>query len=307
MSKLSRVDLCCELHQPLSSNRRLQRIRFHSGSHRYFVLEDSGRVRSNFVSVTSLIARVFPKFDANSNALRIVESRRFRQRHKRYEKYFKQHGPSILEDPVPVAAARLAEGWKEEGRKAAELGTAMHLDCENFYNDRPVLHPASAEHRMFLEYAQHMSNLGYEPFATELMVYGNGVSGAIDMLYKHSLTGAVVLRDWKRTKKLSSFGFGARSPFSVFAHLQAGNFVKYSLQLNLYAAILRKWYNIDVQDMAVVVLHPNNSTFIEKRVQRMDTETAELFRFRSHLRKTQRAFQGFVSLACLLPAAAARF
>jgi hypothetical protein len=296
---MKRVDLSSEIHVHLAGNRRLRRIRFDPAPHKYYVVDDFGSYQSNFISVTSVISRLFPKFNPIKTARRIVSSTPFRRGHKKYLKYIQKHGDCILTDAPDDAAAKIARGWKEEGEEAAALGSAMHEDCENFYNHRPVNDPDSKEHLMFLEYNRYMEGLGYEPFATELMVYGGGISGAIDMLYRHSSSGRVVLRDWKRSKKISTYGFGAKALYSVFEHLPPCNFTKYSLQLNLYAEILRRWYSIDIFDMAIVVLHPNNPSFVEKKIPRLEPETAELFKFRRYIVATQRVMQT-CTLALLL-------
>lgn len=298
--RMQKVDLSTELHHPLSGNQRLARIRFEPNQHKYYVFSKDGRrVKSNFISVTSVIKRIFPKFNAVQQAQKLVNSQGFKRGHKKYRKYVDRHGASILEDDTETAVQKIVSGWKEDGQKAADLGTRMHKDCENFYNQRPVQFPDSLEHKMFLQYDAYMHSMGFEPFATELMVFGGHISGAVDMLYKHTLTGEIVMRDWKRTKKLSSFGFGSTALFSVFEHLPACNVSKYALQLNLYAAILRKWYAIEVNDMALVVLHPGNSTFIEKKIPRMDLETEELFRFRNFLLNSQITLQAFILLVFL--------
>jgi len=81
--------------------------------------------------------------------------------------------------------------------------------------------------------------------------------------------------DWKRTlgiKKTNPFKQG----FYPFQDMDDVNFNHYSLQLNMYKYILEKNYNIEIESMNLVCLHPSNDSFIiepvpnlQYRIQRM--------------------------------------
>ena len=55
-------------------------------------------------------------------------------------------------------------------------------------------------------------------------------------------------------------------------HLDDCNFNQYSLQLNLYKHILEKHYGIKIEGMFLVVLHPNNSTYLKMDIKCMQKE-----------------------------------
>jgi len=58
------------------------------------------------------------------------------------------------------------------------------------------------------------------------------------------------------------------------------NYWHYSLQINVYLTVLEELYGATVSELALVVLHPNNSSFRVIMVNRMEDELAAMFEAR---------------------------
>ena len=56
------------------------------------------------------------------------------------------------------------------------------------------------------------------------------------------------------------------------SHLPDCNFIKYSMQLNLYKRIIENNYDIEISKMFIVNLHPNQNSFNEIEVLSMDKD-----------------------------------
>ena len=167
-------------------------------------------------SVTQFVGRYMPAFDA----------------------------PAIA---AQVAARRGAtpEAVREEWDAAAELGTRVHENQEDFMCARPPRHqPRDArEHGImsagwtaFRRILEH----GWIPLASEKMVFSVSLrlAGTIDAMFRRDRE--VMLVDWKTNREIrarSRFGEKCLEPI---AHLDACEMVRYTLQLNLYERILKE-------------------------------------------------------------------
>jgi len=75
----------------------------------------------------------------------------------------------------------------------------------------------------------------------------------------------LVIVDWKRSKEIKRTAYNqvGKGPLSMVPDC---NFYHYSLQLNLYRWILEKQYGKSIVGMYLVVVHPNQGTYIEEVV-----------------------------------------
>lgn len=96
-------------------------ISFDEGEHKYTVAGDD----RPYTSVTTFIGNVlFAKFDALAVATKLVDNRT-----KMSDPEYKYYGMTVQD---------IVTGWNANGKDASELGTAMHLDIERFFNGVPV-------------------------------------------------------------------------------------------------------------------------------------------------------------------------
>lgn len=231
----------------LYPHKRDIRIEFKEKEHEYIVDGSS----NGYISVTTVIKLFFPKFDAD----RIIDNWMKNQYKWKYNKYYGKTKDEIKTE------------WKEKGNYSASLGTLLHASIENYYNqlNLSIDTMIEKEYNYFLDFHQNI-NSTLIPFRTEWYIFDEDyqIAGSIDMVYQDHFNKYHIY-DWKRTlglKKQNPFQQG----FYPFQELDDSNWNHYSLQLNLYKYILEKKYNIFIESMNLVCLHPSNDTYIIEQV-----------------------------------------
>lgn len=168
-------------------------------------------------------------------------------------------------------AVWLRDHWKKQNAAAAPLGTHLHLTAEHRINgleDPPLPPEIPGGNRPEAAYVSRFLAMlwksGYVPyvtegrwFDTELLLAGSG-----DFLAFHLKTGTWVLFDWKRTVDYAKRAFGGEKCTGVLQCLENNKCNHWFIQLNIYAAKLRRRCGISVALMAVVVFHPDNGRFV---------------------------------------------
>jgi hypothetical protein len=226
----------------LNSHPRDKYISFTEDTHTYTVNGEGG-----YTSVTTLIHHYFPKFDADIIIQKMMNSPKWGPENEYYN----------------MTPADIKKQWSDGGKESSKLGTYMHANIENYYNNLSVTEDfkKTLEYQYFINFVKDNSNL--KPYRTEWLIYCRPykIAGSIDMVFKDG--DKYVLADWKRCKKIdynNNFGEKGLGPFSDLDHC---NYNHYCLQLNLYRILLQKYYNINIDNMFLVVLHPNNKNYIK--------------------------------------------
>ena len=165
--------------------------------------------------------------------------------------------------------------WKQTGVEACELGTEMHNTIELYYNDHDDIKLETKELKMFLQFDKYAQTRGLLPYRTEWLVFDEHehICGAVDFVMKSSIAGSYHIFDWKRSKKISKTG--SRMKYCL-QHLRDGNFYKYALQLNIYKYIIQKNYGITISSLALVVLHPDQDTYLLYNLPDLQTEVKNM-------------------------------
>lgn len=231
---------------------RDKHILFDEPSHTYTVHGEGG-----YVSVTSIKERYFEKFDAKAVAQKMITKPAFRTN--------KAYVALLADDPpADVLVQRITTQWEEYGRAQSDLGTTMHNFIENYYNGKKQTVPVECirELSYFSRFKTLMKQRNLRPYRTEWRIYDEEtrVCGTIDMIYYNPATQTYHMVDWKRSKKISSFGYRKRGR-GPCSYLDDCNLSHYTLQLNVYKYILEKHYGIVIHDMALGVFHPNNASY----------------------------------------------
>lgn len=225
-------------------------IKFDEPTHVYTI-----KGNSNYKSVTTWIHEFFAPFDADKVIAKMKSGRNWGPSNK----YYGQTDQEIK------------DGWKKNGREAAEMGTAMHLNIERYYNEQPYTagFTDTKEHQLFQGFLQNHKQ--YKAFRTEWSVYSKiyRLAGSIDMTcIDPNDAKKVVLADWKRAKEIKYTNHWEKG-IGPLSDIDNCNYWHYTLQLNVYRMILEKYYAKEVSEMFLVVLHPDQNSYIKIIVPRV--------------------------------------
>jgi very-short-patch-repair endonuclease len=221
------------------------------------------------ISVSQLIDKFFPEFDAIKAATNL----------NRKHKYF----------GLPVE--EIVKMWKSEGLEQAELGTKLHLQIENFYNQKEY-NDDSIEFKYFLNFTRQFPTM--VPFRTEWRIYDEKllIAGTIDMVYKKE-DGQLFMFDWKRSKKVVNndgtpslkdpSGNYTEFAFDKLNHLTDDSYYRYCLQQNIYRHILEKNYNVTISSINLLILHPIYDKYHLRTLPRMDDEVKYIFQMANEI------------------------
>lgn len=257
-------------------------VTFREAEHVY---EVDGKVMP--ISVTTVAKQYFGKFDAEKVA-KFVAAKDYPPGNKYYKK----------------SVEEIVQMWSSDN-EASQLGTSFHAMVEKFYNipelygmgvekfeQESVRNAALAqwyngaelarpEFQQFLRYhCEVVLPQGWVPFRTELVIFDTElqIAGTIDMVYRDgSNPNYLHFIDWKRSKEIKMVGFRRERGKGPCAHLQDCNFIHYSLQVNIYAAMFLKMYHdmYYVSYLYLVVCHPNYCTaFVDEAEQAYNDKMA---------------------------------
>ena len=170
--------------------------------------------------------------------------------------------------------------WKDNGAVASKAGTATHLAIEDYLNStvgNSIVLPepsisGTPEWSYFQQFWAKMSP-DLEPYRLEWPVWiaEFKLAGSIDAVFRRKSDGAFFIYDWKRSKKIETEN-RFETCLAPVDHLPNSNYWHYTLQLNTYRYILERHYGMVIKDMFLIILHPNNETYLKRRLNRMDAE-----------------------------------
>lgn len=230
---------------------RDEQISFREDNHEYTITGMGNKP----ISVTTLIHKYFPEFDADMVITKMMLSCKWPQ-----SKYFGRTPESIKGE------------WKQTGDEASKLGTMMHKNIEQYFNGEVIDNSDTKEFSMFMKFWQDFTKTypTLHPYRTEWLIYDENIkiAGSIDCVLEDD-KGNLVIIDWKRSKeiKMENKYEKGKVPFDQYDNC---NFSHYSLQLNFYRHILETKYNKNVFFMMLVILHPNQSSYICHPIPRID-------------------------------------
>jgi hypothetical protein len=248
-----------------NKHERDSRISFHEETHTYTI---DGQ-KEGWISCTGFIHSFFGHFDADAIIYKMMASPKWSEN--------KYYGKTV--DEIKAL-------WDANCDEAAEAGTRMHLDIEHYNNAEPVGNleddewkpQEGKEWEYFLKFERlHRQKRGLIPYRTEWLVYKEDIklAGSIDMVYKKP-DGTYAIYDWKRAKEIK-YENSWQKALMPLEHLPDTNYWHYSLQLNVYRRIIEELYDCIVSEMALVVLHPNQSSYKVIQLNRMDDEISAMF------------------------------
>jgi ATP-dependent exoDNAse (exonuclease V) beta subunit len=249
----------------INPHSRDENIGFKEDNHEYSIIG----MEYKPTSVTTLIHKYFPEFNADAVINNMMTSRNWCK-----SKYFGRTPESIKEE------------WKTSGEEAARLGTVMHKNIEDYLNQESTTDIAdmlvnqiisqeeydSKEFKMFLHFWTDFKRQYpiLKPYRTEWLVYDSdvGIAGSIDCVLSDNQDNLVII-DWKRSKEIKMTNRYEKGiyPFNNYDNC---NYSHYSLQLNFYRHMLETKYGKNVIFMMLVILHPNQPSYICHPINRID-------------------------------------
>lgn len=200
-------------------------LRFDHAEHRYFSCGtgDEGSTDAyELTSVTTFVKAHFPEFNAKAVAERMA-----------------------ARDPSKSAALILA-AWEAKRSAASRLGTRVHEAAEDAILERAPRHsPENDRERAMMKnvwnHVQEMRHYGWKIIDAETPVFSDrlGLAGTIDFSAR-APDGTLALLDWKTNESIDARAkYGDERGIGPCAGLDHCNLNHYSLQLHLYAEILR--------------------------------------------------------------------
>jgi hypothetical protein len=175
-----------------------------------------------------------------------------------------------------MTAQQIKKAWNDNGAAASGAGTAMHLAIEQFLHGHPEIIEESVkltpEWKYFMNFWNDVSG-DLVPYRSEWEVWSeeHKLAGSIDMIFYRKSDDSYVIYDWKRSKEIkmeNSYGTG----FGPVAHLPDCNYWHYTLQLNVYRWFLETFYGLKINDMYIVIFHPDNKNYKRFKLNRLEEE-----------------------------------
>ena len=245
-------------------------ISFEEKSHIYTIYRDginqNGRNGdSGYTSVTTWNHQHFEPFDEDRIIDRMMNSKKWTN-----SKYY------------GMTAEQIKAQWEKTRLEASTAGTKLHEDIEKFYNDVEVEND-SVEYKQFLAFEEMRKRRfpELEPYRTEWIIWHEDwrLAGSVDMIFRNKNTGGLWIYDWKRSREIKKVNPWQSAITSAIEHLPDTNFWHYALQLNTYRAMLEDKYDVSVEGMCLVCLHPEHESYQRIVVPDLSREMRELLKY----------------------------
>ncbi len=217
---------------PTNAHPRDERICFYPDQHIYTI----DKVPAT--SVTTLISKFFPEFDAYGKA-------------------------STLSTKHPLFGMKVEEIvriWRENGTEAAGKGTLLHEQIEKFYLGEDFT--KTEEFHLFGKFVADHTEIN--PHRSEWRIFDEdyNIAGTIDLISKNGEECEIY--DWKRSKKVINVATGKPISEDSWGNVGIGklssiddtSYNRYCIQQSIYKYILEKRYDLKISKMYLIVLYP---------------------------------------------------
>ena len=229
------------------------RIRLDELPHKYYI----DGCADGYTSCTTFIHTFFGSFDADSIIQNMIKSKNWKS------------SPYYGSTPDEIKAQ-----LETERVSASSSGTKMHKNIELIYNGLPPNADfyGTDEHMYFMKFKYDHTHL--VPFRTEWAIFDDEykIAGSIDIVFYNTKTNTYDIYDWKRVKRIKKTSLGGNKGLYPLDEYDDCNFLRYSLQLNLYKNLLERLYGLVIGDLCIVVIHPNQTTYKKIHVDAMQTQ-----------------------------------
>ena len=269
-------DISLEMRNVLEERRKQIELTFIEEDHIYYMKDLNGEIKTNFPSVSRLIAKFHKHFDSEGKALQMCKG-------------------------DPEAAKELLGEWKQAGDLSTNMGSRVHFELEtdtigrfgNYKDVRQPIFDINEEQQRksdaMIVAGKEFLNLMLERGAILLdteIVLGDpeeGYTGQPDKVWlmenKSKTDFGLVITDWKSNKpknfEESHFTKRMKYPFQKHPNNALGH---YFTQLPFYGKLLlkmlqgTKYENIKLYG-CIIVLVKDDGTFEEFRIPKSVQET----------------------------------
>lgn len=238
---------------------RDENIEFDEPTHRYTIHGTSEK----WISCTGFIHAFYQDFDPKAAIAAIKRGKNYTT-----SKYYGKSDKEIL------------DGWSNAGKEASGLGTAMHLAIEQFMNDaHTMIDPAVKVTKEWEYFHNFWKDCGGDlvPYRMEMEVYSelHRLAGSIDAIFYRPSDGKYVIYDWKRSKQIKRDNEHEKGYYPL-DHLPNCNYWHYTLQLNIYKWFLETYYGLEIADLYLIILHPDNKNYQRIRLNVLPEEVQSM-------------------------------
>jgi hypothetical protein len=220
----------------MNKHKRDDRVKLNSRAHTY---------NDNHTSVTKLVSSFFKTFNAEDVILKMRNSQKWP-----VSRYYGMTNRAIK------------SAWAKGGKDSRDAGTRLHEQIEQYYNN--VEFEADENDKALDQFLKWDEDTNLTVWRTEWVVWDEDtkVAGTVDAVFKNT-AGDYILVDWKRCKEIRLNNPYDSCTVPSLSHLSDCNYVKYSIQLNVYRYILEQKYGISISQMLIVNFHPNQESYDE--------------------------------------------
>ena len=146
-----------------------------------------------------------------------------------------------------ITPEELKAEWEETKNQAGTKGTEFHADVEHFIQTGKI---RDGENKDIVKQFKKIKPEGR--LQSEVILWDSELklAGTTDLLAWKG-EDLVTIGDYKRTKKLEKYSFWGNKFLHPISHIYDCNFNKFSLQLNLYAWLVERQFNVWVDDLSI--------------------------------------------------------
>jgi hypothetical protein len=222
--------------------------------------KSKAHLRSN----TTFIHDLFPVFDADE-AISKMKANVKKWNNPEQNKYF------------GMSDEEIKNLWIKNNGEASHLGTDMHANLECYCINLPY-ESESREFELFKQFEVAHVKDKLRPYRAEWTLYNEFLQmcGSGDIFYEYIVEPKrepgdkrkhLVLMDWKRSKEIKKDNVYESGLIPCLAHAPNCNYIHFSIQLPLYKIMAEAEYNVVIDSMFIVALHPNQKTYLIEEVK----------------------------------------
>lgn len=158
-----------------------------------------------------------------------------------------------------MADEDIAAHWKNKGRLACNQGTEGHYQAELYFNGLPCRwwQPEMGPVHDFVRDYMIPHGLVAHNTEKEIVCADADVAGSIDLILRDPARGVYHIVDHKRSDKLRLSLRGYGKMHAPLNHLDDCKGAAYALQLSLYRFILERDYDMPIDRLVLLSIHPD--------------------------------------------------